>query len=505
MAAAIVVLVGFSLRSIAEHAPLGHDESVYALRGSYYSGDYSETRGYWSAYRAPGLPMLLGLVFRITGPSDSFARMTVLAFAVVFVLAVFAIGTMVASPWVGACAAALTAMTSAFARLSSLVFVDVAGVAVATLAIAAALFWWRGERLARPAYIVIPGLCGLATTIRFGAPVTIAAGMIGVVLVVGLRVGPGQRRRVALEAAALGMLTGAACAVVLFVPAATAQSVSPVSAQRAFRDAKGIPTWRSLEDLRRLLWPDGEPTDLFHPLVFAVFALGSVVALVDVARRRSISDAGVLFSVVSGLLSIVALNINLSHLESQYLFAVLPFAAVLAALGVCSIWQSVSNRGRFGTAGLFAVAVAVVLVFTFAFAGQLDRRTTSLDTSFRAIADAGYALRSLDVDDCVVVSGTTPQAGWYSQCAATPFVNRGPDVALGEQIRSGLTLVPTAGPTFILYPNRGKRQPDANLVDDSAELTLVAERGAPEDGPRQWVRIFAVDECTLDDACTTTP
>lgn len=504
-AAAVVVLVTLSLRSVFAHAPLGHDESVYALRGSYYSGHSSETRAYFAPYRAPGLPYLLGFVFRITGPSDVAARVTVMAFAMVFLFAVFAIGTLLASPWTGACAAVLTAATTTFARFASLVFVDVAGIAVATLAVAAGLWWWRGERLARPAYIVVPVLGFIATQIRFGAPVTIASGLVAVVLMVGYRADSGQRRRVAIEASVLGFLTAAACGFVLFTTTATAQAVSPFAAQRAFRDAKEIPRWNSLGDLPRLIIPNNEIDDMFHPVVFGLFVIGTAVALFDAARRRSSVQPGVAFTLIGGVLAVVALNFNLSHLEGQYLLAALPFGAVLAAIGLVSLWRSIATSVP--RAGIFLIILAIGLAgfMTLRTESRLDQQNNALEKSFRVIADAGSAIRALDRDDCIVVSGTTPQAGWYSQCAGTPFVTRSSDVTLGDRIRSSLRRVPEPGPTFVLFPNSGKRQPTAEVVEGDESLSVVIERGAPGDGPRQWVRVFAVDDCVLEDSCQSIP
>ncbi|MFM2077252.1 MAG: hypothetical protein RJA49_1142, partial [Actinomycetota bacterium] len=102
--------IGLRLRS-----PFGHDESVYALKARELANPgQMHVYQYWSAYRAPGFPAVLSLVFRVK-ESALAARGLIVLFSILTLWCVWAIGRKLVDPVTGGLAALLTAITPAFA------------------------------------------------------------------------------------------------------------------------------------------------------------------------------------------------------------------------------------------------------------------------------------------------------------------------------------------------------------------------------------------------------
>ena len=113
LALGIVSLVVSTVAALSMHSPLGHDESVYALRGRYFVDSASVNTGYWNAYRAPGFPYLLSWIFRVH-ESVALARLTVAACSGIALCCIWAIGRSRSLliprhlPWPRACTTTMT-------------------------------------------------------------------------------------------------------------------------------------------------------------------------------------------------------------------------------------------------------------------------------------------------------------------------------------------------------------------------------------------------------------
>ena len=342
LGAALSVYLVVTCLAIAERAPLGHDESVYANRGRFFAGDLDDGTGYWAGYRAPGVPFLLGLVFRLTGPSDALSRALIVAFGVVAIVAVFVLATALLDARAGAAAAVLLVLSSGFTRHAALIFVDVPGMAIPMVAIAATYLLWRGGRLHPAAYVVVPLLAMAAAYIRYGAPATLAPGMAAIVVVLAFQQWRRRAKAFVLEVIGLAGAVGVAVGLVLMVPWFTAQPVSPLRSQQAFRDAKGIPMLDSVDDLLAITWPNGETQDFFHPLVFlaiVVLVASAVVGYVTTLRIRP----AVVFGALGGVSTVVLMNVNLSLIAAQYLVLAIPYLVILAGAGFTVLVDLVSR------------------------------------------------------------------------------------------------------------------------------------------------------------------
>ena len=128
-------------------------------------------------------PFLLGLVFRVTGPSDALGRLLIVGFGLLAIVVVFVLATALVDASAGAAAAVLLVLSSGFTRHAALIFVDVPGMAVPLLAITITYLSWRNGPLKPAVYIVVPLLAMASTYIRFGAPAMLFPGMVAVVVV----------------------------------------------------------------------------------------------------------------------------------------------------------------------------------------------------------------------------------------------------------------------------------------------------------------------------------
>lgn len=496
--AAFLVITGLA---ITEQAPLGHDESVYANRGRFFEGSLDDGVGYWAGYRAPGIPFLLGLVFRVTGPSDAMGRLLIVGFGLLAILVVFVLATALVDAHAGAAAAVLLVLSSGFTRHAALIFVDVPGMAIPLLAVTITYLSWRNGPLKPAVYVAVPLLAMASTYIRFGAPATLFPGMVAVVVVLAPRHWHDRARRFALEAAGLAAVTGAAIALVLMVPWFTAQPVAPLRAQQAFRDAKGVPMLDSVDDLVAIVWPSGEMQDFFHPLAFwatVSFVVLAAVAAIWTPRIR----AAVVFGSIGGIGTVVALNVNLSLIAAQYLVLAVPYLVIVAGAGFSVAAEGLSARGPIMRTAAAVVVGAASLYGTVALHERVQAGADSLSTAFAPIREGGFAVRAAGADDCVVLTGTAPQVGWYAQCRMSTWGSVPVAEPLDERIRSLMQRHDPPLTVFVVDILRGKREPSAEVFDDNSRLfSDVAEVGTPEDGFRRYIRILRPDDCVLTESC----
>lgn len=499
---AIVVFLVVTALAIAERVPLEHDEAVYSNRGRFFEGELDNGRGFWAGYRAPGVPFLLGLVYRVTGPSDVFGRLLIVGFGILAIVAVFVLGTALLDSRAGAAAAGLLVLSSGFTRHAARIFVDVPGMALPMTAITVTYLLWRNGPLHRAAYLVVPLLAMAGTYVRFGAPATLASGLVAIVVVLAPQQWRTRRREFVTELLALAATVGLATGLVLLVPWFTSQPVSPLRAQQAFRDAKGVPMLDSVADLVAITWPDGERHDFFHPLVFWV-----IVALVSIAVVASLRIAvirrAVVFGSIGGVATVVALNVNLSLIAPQYLVLSAPFLVIVAGAGFVVVADAAGRVGRPAQAALALVLVAGGLYASVGLHRDVQDETARLTRAFTPLRDTGFLVRSFGNDDCVVLTGTAPQIGWYSGCRMSTWGPVELDRPL-EEIRYRTDWHDPPKTVYVVDVLEGKREPNSEVFDANTEhLTLVGEVGTPDDGPRRYLRIFEVDECVLVGSCPT--
>ena len=331
--------IGLRLRS-----PFGHDESVYALKARELAHPgQMHVYQYWSAYRAPGFPAVLSLVFRVK-ESALAARGLVVLFSILTLWCVWAIGRKLVDPVTGGLAALLTAITPAFAAMSTFVLVDGPGAALSLLAILLFLpilqgriSWWRSA-----AVIVV---CWAATTVRFGAPLCYGVGLGALGLVAVVRSLKDRDWRRILNVAVVGIGAVAAIPGLYSSQLFAVDGLSPKAANDALRGSKNLTVWTGWRDLRQWFVDEVMHNQLEYAFTIVVL-IGVVAAVVLAVRRRELRlPLGFfLFCAVGGLVGLV---VSVGLIVTNYLMIVMPFVALAAAVGFVGVSRLVAPRREF--------------------------------------------------------------------------------------------------------------------------------------------------------------
>jgi 4-amino-4-deoxy-L-arabinose transferase-like glycosyltransferase len=407
---------------------LGWDESVYSLRARDFAGG-ATPRHYWEAYRAPGLPWLLHLLWG-WGSHPTVFRLAVAAFGLGLVVVAWLLTRHLFGRRAGLVAAAGMALTPPLVLASTQVWPDVPGAAMGLLAVALFVFATGGERPSWWMLAAVPAIAA-ATYLRFGAPLPILIGLLGVAL---------WRRRVLLRhplPAALTALAGTvAVAGILLVPSLTG------SGSAAFGAVAGYP--------RTALEGFGDYLTLAHQVIgpaAVVLGLAGLAASLWWAFRDGRDRGAVLTAAGIGLATALVLAVIL-HGEVRYLSPAYPWLWVAGAPGL----ERLARAWPRAVQG--AIAGVVVLVLALAAVGAGRERNRDLGTEQAVVRRAAEAIAAqAEGRPCLVVASRVPQVIWYSGCDATTF-------DLGQvrlPARPGTV-------TFMLLIGGDRRQPEGDLL-----------------------------------------
>lgn len=468
LGAICVLLLALGLVLIGQGAPLGHDESVYALRARYWAGQAQDVA--WNDYRAEGLPFLSAPLIMVGG-SEPELRAVVLVSAVVMVVLTWALARLLFDERTGIIAGALVAATPATLVYGWQIALDVPS---ATLGLAATLVFAgaaRGERVRWWAAWAIP-LAIAAVYVRYGAPLVVAAGMTGVAV---------ARWRVVLRdwlrvlVVAVGALGG--MAAVLLVPSLTNSSRAPGLAFRSRQINKEIGAFESYADFAGVL------DDVFGPVVGVLLIVGVVVGILRIRRLPAPSMAGM---GAATLLFVVGLNFSLAQMFAQYLVPLVPFISIVAAAGLGLLWTT-----RSGVTAISALLLVGIVPTWLTAKAEVDK----FHEWYGVIRHVSRELDEMTQGPCLVVTSYSPQVGWYSQCPAYGFTTpmREGGLTRSAVLSHAQRFVPSGTDAYVMLFNNGKRQPsEEGLADLHSYARSTLEFGDPEEGQRQWGQIMDV-------------
>jgi hypothetical protein len=441
------VLLGFlamALLLVAKGGPLGHDESVYALRAEAYR--LGEPLGStWAAYRAPGL----SFVAQVAGSSEAVMRLVTTGFGLVLVAATWIYGRLLFAPAAGVTAAAGVALTPLVLRSSTQVWPDIPGAALGMLAIAVLACSTAGDRASWWVFAV-PPLVFAATIVRFGAPANLAFGLGAVAL---WRLGVIRRSPVRVVAA--GVLSVLAAAAVLLEPAITGNDPAPLAAIGA----------------RPRQWFEGFADYAINAgeLVGSpagVALVGGTVAALVMARRGRI-PAGALAAALGGGIGSGLATAVLLHGELRYLSPTIPLLWAAAGAGLAGLVSAVTLP-RAEAVVLGAVVLGAMVVSALDLGHEANRhnhaRYTPIREAAERIGETG--------DACGVVTSYGPPVAWYSGCRVAEFP--------GGRIAPPRWLEQRSDVVFVVRVEDGKRQPGDAAWREAADGGIVE-------------RLFAVD------------
>jgi hypothetical protein len=454
---AITLFMAVCLLLIYQGVPLGHDEAVYSTRArELVNGERASA--WWAPYRAPGLSSILMLAW-IGNGTEPYLRVIVALSGSALIVFSWLLGRLTVGPG-GALVAALgIALTPVILMSATQVWPDVPGAAavMATLftysyALTAPRFrWWM--------VVVVILLVGIATAIRFGAPIPLGIGLIGLTM---WRWPSERERKLRVSATAAGVI--ALVALILTQPLAGASSpLEAISQQSA-----SIPLLQGFRD--------------YWSVRGQLFAGSAAVALVGVVAGVFGSSLDrnfrkvFIWPLMIGLVTFVALSASV-HGETRYLAPVYPWFWLSGGAGLVALSR------RMPRVLATVSAVAAVIVFT-ALAPTLSDNQNRFNEGFATIRRAARSLAT--GVECGVFTSYTPQVGWYSGCK-TVGINR-TEVVLDSPFLPD-------GPQYLFIVERGKRQPDSELLEEYVKATTgVATTFGKPGRPRGYIEIWPLED-----------
>lgn len=465
--AAAVYLV-IQLWLVAKRVPIGHDEAVYLLRGRFLAGGTATGggEGYWSPYRAPGLPALLSVSNRVVGESISLSRLVVVLFGVATIVATgYWVGRL-AGRVAGSIAPWMVIMTAAFTSYGSLVLLDIPGTFLVLIAaiiverstVGGVVSWWPLS--------LLPVVAMAAVYTRFGAPTNLAAVIAAVVLCrADLLLAAGRRATAFIRLGVIGALTAVAVGAVLVVPALTQSRTSPLRLQRIRQERKEVSAFASYRDTLDLLWPNGSRTgEAFTWVGLVVIAIGIVLAIV--AAVRGMYRRAVIAGAIGTVVWIVGLNYALAEMFGNYLGLGVPFIALLASPG----WAFAYHHASLFSGGQRAAVAAASIIAILGSAQALTRATEQVEAQVKLepLRSAGAAVNEVAPDQECALFTSYVQITWYADCVMTNFgvMQYGTYGAVDPQRRGVFDLDEIERDhLYVVLVDGGKRQPEGDRLE----------------------------------------
>ncbi|MGB9345722.1 MAG: hypothetical protein WCA90_06795 [Ilumatobacteraceae bacterium] len=475
-----LVFLAIVVPALAVRSPLGHDESVYTLRGRDLLTGWTHLSGdYWRDYRAPGLPLMLGGLGRVIGVHVTTSRFLVVLLGLVIMASTASIGARLASRRVGLMAAALLPLIYGFSLTATTVLADTPGAAFAMVAVAVYLRDVDAGRL-RLSFVAVPLLTFASTMSRFGAPFMLGAGLLAVAVVFA----PDAIRRrdwiLAVQSAALAVAVTAVVAVVVLTDTFTLDGKSPATANSDLVGKNEFTLRTGVEDLWNVVNPWAvHAFPLWSKAVSLVVVAGLVLASVSVVFERSRWRI-VTFGLLGGVISLFCVVATVGLVVPNYLMLTLPFWVLVAASGWEWVARGAVDRWRHRTVLLrvvAAIAAAGVIALVVDVAADVREAHRQYERAYDNIRQASLVTHDQLGDSCVLIARYTPQAGYYSQCRIAPFQawdleDEAESLALSvDAVVARWELgAPPDAPLAVMLVERAIRQPDLTALTERRDL-----------------------------------
>jgi hypothetical protein len=281
------------------------------------------------------------------------------------------------------------------------------------------------------------------------------------------------RRSVPQYAVAVGATVAAGLAV-LFIPAVTGATTSPVSSMRALQADNALPLTQGIRDYAEQAgFILGGYAGL---LLVAGLALGALYARHDEIRRSAWLFVLAWMGATALLLAIIL------HGEYRYLSPVYPVVWLIAGWGLAETLRRLPREPALVIGLVLAVLAPInAATHTSSETDLLEERFGDLRAVSRVIdTESGY-------EDCGVITSYIPQVAWYTECVARRFE---PSPVLTSPFFA------RSQADYLLLVTGGKRQPEGDALDAYLELVddVFAESGDPNGGNLEYAVVYELDE-----------
>lgn len=458
LASAVVAYFSFCVLIVYQGAPLGHDEALYATRArDFLEGQPQST--WFSGNRAPGLPVLLTLAWLGNG-TEPYLRLVVAATGAVLICLSWLMGRLMIGRLGALFVAWGVALTPIILVAATQVWPDVPGAAAG---MAGLYFYALGLTKSRFRWwmvVTVVFFLGAATVIRFGAPIPLGIGLIGLTLWKWPQE-PERRLRATVVALAGILVVG----VILLTSVATGGQVPGRTISVGSSANPALEGFADYWGLRFRLAAGAA----------AVGMVGVVIALVgsifdrDLWRRSRLP-----FSIAVATFVVIAAVV---HGEARYLSPFYPWFWMVAGSGLAAA------VARFPKAVTIPVASVLALGLLLVTPGLSD----DAQLFNEGYATIKTAARSLDTGEpCGVFTSYTPQVEWYSGCEAQ-VIDRNRLVVESPNLSQGRH--------YLFLVEQGKRQPDGELLEEYLDETTREPRMFGPPGHRlRYVEIWELEK-----------
>jgi hypothetical protein len=351
------------------------------------------------------------------------------------------------------------ALTPLLIVASTQVWPDVPGAAACLAVFFVYALGLKAEEFGRWRVVAVLALISVAMILRFGAPIPLGLGLVGVTGYLWPRAVK-HKGRVAAIALGGSLIVG----LVLLTPLATGTIPPTGTISVGSSENPALGGFADYWAMRnRLIGGIG-----------AVMATGLVIGTCRMSSRRWERKAFV-WSLVTGIATAAAIA-SVVHGEARYLSPAYPFLWLAAATG---LW-GVVRRTRVVTRSILQVlTLSLVLAITPSLADDaqlFNRGFTTIETAARTLNNG---------EPCGVFTSYTPQVAWYSHC-------RTENIDFTKLVVESNDL-PQGAPTYLFIVQNGKRQPDAELLEEYIEHTTgVPVAFGPSGRSLRYVEIWTL-------------
>lgn len=451
---AIALAIGLAI--VLATGPLGHDESVYALKARSWLEGTPATG--WEIYRPIGVSIIGWVVLQFSASEVAF-RSAAIALSIATVATMWFTGRIMfttSAAWIGT---AVFVASASYLRRATEFLNDLAaaGFLIATML----AIWYYFERRPQSWWLVAAApLAASAYYMRYGSALGLAVIGLFTVIVWGPNLLRSWRQ----------IITTAAATLALLAPHFVYALDQTGSITGIFRSASTSVGGGGGGLGHYVEWLPRHLAGRLGAAVMLAAAIYTVVVIVRAVRSSSDSDIRPEARTVAFLTGVaITLTIALglfTHGEPRFVF--MPLMAILlvggqALVGVASRLQ---RTPKLVLASMLAISIAVF------FSGSIVRMSQGMDriTGQRdVIVGAADAVRN-DVGggDCVIRSSYVPQLTWYAVCSTYTFSQPAPAV----------------DPAYLIVFENGKRQPTGSELENeitAADDDLVAVVDDPYD------------------------
>jgi 4-amino-4-deoxy-L-arabinose transferase-like glycosyltransferase len=456
LATTLIVFASLAVILISQGSPLGHDESVYATRARQFSQGEPPYE-WWAPYRAPGLPLILSAAW-LGSASDPYLRAIVAGTGASLIVFTWLLARLLLGRHVALVAAFGLSLTPVLLLSATQVWADVPGAAAAMATFYLYAYGLTKPRLPVTITVAVPLMVGAATLIRFGAPMVLFVGLLGLTL---WRLPEALRNRWRVLAIAVG--SGLAIFSILFTTILT-EGMRPIDALLA--QTADIPLSQGFIDYWALA------PDLFSGagwVALAGLGCGLILAIKNSALRSAL-----LWPLSIGVATFVVLAAAVFGFP-HYLVPVYPWLWIAAAVGLTGLAGVVPRS--------LSLSVGIVLLLVLAgLAPSLSDYVHEANERYAVIKAAATSLSA--EKSCGVITSYTPQVAWYSGC----------DTVNIDPTRVDITSPDLApGTHYLFIVERGKRQPDDELMARYMDKTTMVAQSFGEPGqPLQFVQLWTL-------------